>query len=166
MKYPRLYVFLALSAAATPAGAAEMTISGKVPLTVIYHDETKLPDGSIVSRDHVRGTIEASDSAAMFDGNAQDCFGAIVFAPGGEEIVQGHGYCDSVDKDGDVWWLAWTTDTSGESRWMITGGTGKYEGIAGTGKTVFSMEDFNVGDDAAPSGLVGSYTAQIILPDA
>jgi hypothetical protein len=156
---------LVLSFAAVPAQAAVIKISGKVPLTVVYHDETKLPDGSVVSRDYLKGTIEAGDSSATFDGALQDCFGAIVFAPGGEDIVEGHGYCDAVDEDGDVWWLSWTSDESGQSRWTITGGTGKYAGIEGTGETIFTMEDFNVANDATPSALVGRYNADIVIPE-
>jgi hypothetical protein len=144
-------------AASSSAQAAETKISGEIPFKVVYHDQTELADGRVVSRDHLKGTIKSTDGSGLFDGSSQDCFGAIVFAVGGEKIVEGHGSCDAIDTDGDVWWLTWTTEKAGESMWTMVGGTGKYKGLTGSGKTTFTMETFKVADNATPSALLARY---------
>jgi hypothetical protein len=158
-------IALPLALAAAPALAAEMEIAGEIAFTVVSHDETKLADGSVVSRDHLKGTIKDDDSASVLNGASHDCMGSILYAPGGEAIVEGHGSCDAIDKDGDVWWLTWTTETSGESTWTMIGGTGKYEGLTGSGKTTFTMENFNVAGDATPSALRARYEGMANLPE-
>ena len=157
-------IALSLACAAAPALAAEMKIAGEIAFTVVSHDETRLADGSVVSRDHLKGTIKDDDSASVLDGASHDCQGSILYAPGGEEIVEGHGSCDAIDKDGDVWWLTWTTEASGESTWTMIDGTGKYEGLSGSGKTTFSMETFNVAGNATPSALSARYEGVADLP--
>jgi len=143
--------------------AAETKVSGSITYEVIYHNETKLDDGRVISRDHMRGMVDDHDDGSPIDGSTHDCFGAIVFAPDGKTFQEGHGYCDGVDKDGDVWWLSWSTDGPGESIWSITGGTGKFEGASGTGKTSFRMDEFSVAAGAQPHRLPNDYEGVMTL---
>jgi hypothetical protein len=52
-------------------------------------------------------------------------------------VVFGHGYEEITDKDGDKYFNKWEGKATGESTWegtyVITGGTGKYRGIKGSG---------------------------------
>jgi hypothetical protein len=162
-----LLPWLALSLALTmalPVQAAETEISGEIQFKVASHDATKLADGGVVSRDHLKGTITDSDNASPLNGASHDCFGSILYAPDGEQIVAGHGTCDAIDKDGEAWWLTSTTEASGGSTWTMIGGTGKYEGLSGSGKTTFTMENFNVAGNATPSALLARYQGMADLP--
>jgi hypothetical protein len=150
--------------AAASTQAAETRVRGEIPFKVVSHHESKLADGSVVSRDHFRGTIKDSDSTSPLNGASHDCFGSILYAPDGEQIIEGHGTCDAIDKDGDVWWLTWKSDAPGESRWTMIGGTGKYKGLSGSGKTTFTMENFNVAGNATPSALLARYEGMADLP--
>jgi len=143
--------------------AAEIRVSGEVTYQVVYHDQTDLADGRVVSRDHMRGVVDDKDDSSPIEGSTHDCFGAIVFAKDGKTMEEGHGYCDGVDKDGDVWWPSRTADSVGESTWAITGGTGKYNGATGTGKTSFETDKFSVAEGLQPQMLPNNYEGVMTL---
>ena len=44
------------------------------------------------------------------------------------------------DKDGDLWWLSWRDYDGTANKWTITGGTGKYQGMTGTGSVTVMMQ--------------------------
>tara|TARA_Y100000588_G_scaffold380466_1_gene464387 strand:- start:166 stop:639 length:474 start_codon:yes stop_codon:yes gene_type:complete len=89
-----------------------------------------LPDGRQLIRTSNSG-INLADGGGPFHLNTQDCRGTIVMVDGG---VRNYGYCDSVDADGDVWWLSYTNDLD-SGTFQILGGTGKFAGIEGGGTT-------------------------------
>ena len=59
------------------------------------------------------------------------CGGGFKIAPDGKS-GEGMGTCVYADMDGDVFHLAWES-TFVEGTWKITGGTGKFENISGSG---------------------------------
>jgi hypothetical protein len=48
-------------------------------------------------------------------------------------MVEGHGACDGIDPDGDVWWIKIDLAPNAPISWTITAGTGKYVGLAMSG---------------------------------
>jgi hypothetical protein len=155
---------LAVSILLVPkSDAAEYRVSGSIVYDVTYHNETKLEDGTVISRDHLRGTIDDSDDQGPVEGSSHDCFGAIVFVDGGKTFQEGHGSCDGVTKDGDVWWLSWSTLSAGKSEWTITGGTGKFAGATGSGTTTFKLDEFKVTAGQSPSRLPNTYEGVLTL---
>jgi hypothetical protein len=147
----------------TISEAAEIKVSGNVNYEVVYHNQTELADGRVVSRDHLKGMVDDNDDKSPIDHSTHDCFGAIVFSGDGTTIQGGHGYCDGIDKDGDIWWLSWSTNSPTESAWTITGGTGKYAGASGTGKTSFETDKFSVAAESGPSTLPNTYEGVMTL---
>lgn len=113
--------------------AAEVKGSGSLIYVPVASETSKLPDGRIVQRSHIKGIVRADDTNVSFHLASEDCSGTTVIAADGNTAV-GNGYCDAVDKDGDVWWLSWHSGPDGDT-WAFIGGTGKYEGIKGGGTT-------------------------------
>jgi hypothetical protein len=122
-----LTVLIAGSLHLAPAWAAETAVSGSVRYSV------KATETQEVSRQQLSGKIEASDPKSVIHGSQQECFGSFVAK---DQTIIGRGYCDTVDNDGDVWWLTFNAE-AGSSKWTIVGGTGKYEGMTGSGETFF-----------------------------
>jgi hypothetical protein len=65
-------------------------------------------------------------------GGTQQCLTTIISDAEGS-VIEGHGACDGIDPDGDVWWIAIEMAPNAPIRWTITAGTGKYEGLAMSG---------------------------------
>lgn len=155
----------------TPVAVAEeVKLSGTILFEVVYHDETELAGGRTLSRDHLTGMIKDKDSGSPIHNLRQDCIGAVIFDADGTNAVGGQGSCDSVDADGDVWWMTWRINAENMSDWQITGGTGKFAGVSGGGQTTFGVDDFNmqrgfdgVGTEAAPT-VADVYEGVMIFP--
>ena len=116
------------------AGNAEAQTEGTGTVTLIpyWSESVPLPDGTMLMRDHSRGVVLADDPASVaFHMSAQDCRGTSIMSADGE-LLKGHGYCDSVDGDGHVYWI-WYENTPGVNTWGFMDGTGKYEGMEGGG---------------------------------
>ena len=79
---------------------------------------------------HVGITTDAQEG--LFHGGTQQCLATIIQNADGS-TVEGRGACDGIDPDGDVWWMSFSIDGDNPVRWEITGGTGKYDGLAMTG---------------------------------
>jgi hypothetical protein len=110
-----------------------MTGSGTVTYIPASMENVERPDGTIFQRSHLKGVVVATDAAVPFHLSNQDCVGGNIIGADGA-LLDGHGYCDGVDADGDVWWIWWHNSVD-ENVWGFMGGTGKYEGIEGGGTT-------------------------------
>ena len=91
-----------------------------------------LKNGLTATRVHHLVGIVTDAQEGMFHGGTQQCLTTIISDADGS-IVEGHGACDGIDPDGDVWWIAIEMAPNAPIRWKITAGTGKYEGLAMSG---------------------------------
>ncbi len=124
----------ALAAAPAPMAQAQ-TVTGSGWVTYVPHstETLVLPDGNTLERSHLKGVVIAADPEVPFHLSSQDCSGTNVLGSDGAPLL-GSGYCEGVDRDGDVWWIWWRNAPDGDT-WGFTAGTGKYEGIEGGGTT-------------------------------
>lgn len=128
--------------AGTASLAAASQISGRISYTLTHLSDVKIVQKDktfVLSRDMLSGTIAASVPGSALDKSKQVCVGATLVDAAGKTI-EGHGSCDSVDADGDVWWLVYSTKGPSKSRWIVVGGTGKYKHLRGTGTTSFLQQ--------------------------
>ena len=128
-------IFAAALCSATVAIAGTVKVEGTITYKVTHLSDEKLPgEGRVLSRDAMAGVIKSKPSDQAIDGSIQTCIGAMVVTEGKAEA--GSGYCDTVDADGDVWWLSWSAGPV-ESTWTVIGGTGKYKDLTGRGQTFY-----------------------------
>ena len=127
------FALVALLAGAPHAKAEEFSGKGTVTYVPVDSETIELPDSSLLRRAHMKGVILADDTKVPFHLATQDCAGSETLSPEGVAEA-GRGYCDTVDADGDVWWMWWDNDPK-PGAWGILGGTGKYEGMTGGGTT-------------------------------
>lgn len=144
----------ALSCTATgPAAAEETGISGMVEYAAPEVEKTEL-GGTTVLDFRMPGTI-AGDVDEMSEQVQHVCFGTMSQTEGGG-IGHGAGYCVQTDADGDVWWITWK-GVPGDTAWNMAGGTGKYEGVSGSGTTTLVTQN----DDGSS---VVRYEGTMITP--
>ncbi len=86
---------------------------------------------------HVGIVTDAQEG--LFHGATQQCLATVIQNADGS-TVEGHGACDGIDPDGDVWWLSFVVEGDSPFRWAITGGTGKYDGLAMSGVNTLIAE--------------------------
>ena len=135
MRNPRSCFVIAIIACAVSAPAFAAEVSGKG--TVTYSTTSEVSDlkgGGKLVRTHLKGVVLADDAKSSLNNSLQDCSGTTLLNRKGEP-QNGGGYCDGTDADGDVWWISWRANANG-SDWNFIGGTGKYQGAIGGGKTV------------------------------
>ena len=109
------------------------TGSGSVTYIETRSNASKLGDGKTIVRTHSKGVILSDDSGVSFHLGTQDCQGTVIISVDGSNVTT-MGFCDAVDKGGDVWSLWYLGDPVG-STWGVIGGTGKYKGMTGSGTT-------------------------------
>jgi hypothetical protein len=95
-----------------------------------------LRDGLTATRVSYHVGVVTDAQEGLFHGGTQQCLASIVQNADGS-TVEGHGACDGIDPDGDVWWISIAMEGDAPINWTITGGTGKYEGLAMSGVTSF-----------------------------
>ena len=119
----------------TAAVSAEYSGSGTVTFVGNHIGSRGIANGNSLGQDHLRGVMIADDAANPLNLAAQDCIGSSIVAKDG---VPGEdaGYCDGIDKDGDVFFM-WYRNKDADNRWGFLGGTGKFEGITGGGTTTY-----------------------------
>jgi hypothetical protein len=116
-----------------PGFAAEVTGGGTITFVGFHIGERPVAGGMTLGQDHLRGVVLADDPANPMHMAAHDCIGGSIFNPAGEED-KGAGYCDAIDADGDVAFIAYFNH--GDDRtWVFLGGSGKFDGIEGGGTT-------------------------------
>ncbi len=91
-----------------------------------------LKNGLTATRVHYLVGIVTDAQEGMFHGGTQQCLATVISDAEGA-LVEGHGACDGIDPEGDVWWIAIDMAPDAPIRWTITAGTGKYEGLAMSG---------------------------------
>ena len=96
-----------------------------------------LSDGRTVTRQVLKGTAIADDPNTPLSLTSQDCMFTTVTAADG--TFKSGGFCDGVDKDGDVYWAVGKADENG-GQWHYLGGTGKFEGLEGGGTYQLALE--------------------------
>ena len=128
---PALALGLAISLSCTSSAiAADAAGYGSGTQKVLSN--LPLKNGLSVTR--VASNIGLSSDAheGLFHGATQQCLATIVSGADGS-VIEGHGSCDGIDPDGDVWWISLSIGGDGPYHWSITGGTGKYKGLAMSG---------------------------------
>ncbi len=130
LTFSSLFLLVGTSA---PSEVLAESGSGTVTYVPVASETMQDSSGKTITRDHLKGVILASDPGIKFHLATQDCKGTTVVSAYGNDLVV-KGYCDAIDRDGDVWWL-WYDGTAQGSTWGILGGTGKYAGMTGGGTT-------------------------------
>ena len=128
-----------VAAAVSPVMSAEFKGSGTVTYVMVDTDTVKFASGSSKQRINMKGVIVADDPSNPIHLSAQDCAGSLVVGPDGAPL-DGGGYCEATDKDGEVWWLSWSDANANGNTWAILGGTGKYAGMTGRGTVTVLMQ--------------------------
>ncbi len=113
-----------------------------------------LPNGGRVVESAVSGFNIMGDTGDPLHMSNHDCDGKTVFDADGN-IVQGGGFCDTVDKDRDAIWFWWAIDADGGT-WGVFAGTGKYEGATGDGT-------WEYGEQWADGKFENNWRGEIIL---
>ena len=119
--------------ASISAHAEDITGSGTVTYAGFHIGQRPIADGKGLGQDHLKGVILANDPSNPLHLAAQDCIGASIIDKKGNP-GDGAGYCDGIDKDGDVF-LIWYRNKGNDRTWSFMGGTGKFDGITGGGTT-------------------------------
>src|SRR5215207_7431660 len=87
-------------ASAMAVHAAEIKVSGTVTYVTVSEVSTKLNDGRSVTRLHDKGVVFDKNTASPLHLALQDCFATVILASDGK-FIDGAGYCDNFDKDGN-----------------------------------------------------------------
>lgn len=122
---------LVLSLSCTSSVVAADT-AGFTSGTSTVLNQIPLKNGLTATRVHYLVGVVTDTQEGMFHGGTQQCLATVISDANGS-VVEGHGACDGIDPDGDVWWIAIDMAPDAPIRWTITAGTGKYEGLAMSG---------------------------------
>jgi hypothetical protein len=120
--------------------AGKMTGSGHNANHNVSTETKKLPDGRLLMRMHDANVIMGNNPGNPFHMTSLDCYSTFIATADGAS-GKGGGYCQGLDKDGDLWWIHFQGDFTGGT-WTLMGGTGKFDGIKGGGtyKPVAQLE--------------------------
>jgi hypothetical protein len=127
-----------LLALAGISGAETYKLKGRSVWTPEKVSSSKLADGRTVTRQVLKGTAIADDRTTPLSFVSQDCMFTTVTAADGKSFKSG-GFCDGVDKDGDVYWAVGNADENG-GKWHYLGGTGKFQDLEGGGTYQLAFE--------------------------
>jgi hypothetical protein len=128
---PLLGLGLAISLSCTSSAVAA-DVAGFTSGTLQVLSTTPLKNGRTAARLLYLVGIVTDTQEGPFHGGTQQCLATVINNADGS-LVEGHGACDGIDPDGDVWWISLSMADDSPIRWTITGGTGKYEGLAMSG---------------------------------
>lgn len=120
--------------------AGKMSGTGHNANHNVSTETSKLADGRVMMRMRDANVIMGNNAGNPFNQTPLDCYSTFVASPD-MSSGKGGGYCNGIDKDGDVWWISFQGDFGGGT-WKFLGGTGKFDGISGGGnyKPVVQME--------------------------
>jgi hypothetical protein len=144
----------ALLAVCVTAASAQMTYEatgGNVFIPKVM-SSVDLPDGNMLLRIMNSGFSWSENEEAVGGNGSINCYGSNIVNADGEQI-DGSGTCETMDTDGDLWWIWWTGAMAGD--WGFTGGTGKYAGITGGGTWASEIE---YPDGRVMNSWTGSWT--------
>ncbi len=133
-KYKKLALLgmgLAISLSCTSSAVAA-DVAGFTSGTQKVLSTTPLKNGHSVARVLYLVGIVTDAQEGPFHGATQQCLATVINNADGS-LIKGYGACDGIDPDGDVWWISLSMAGDSPIRWAITGGTGKYEGLAMSG---------------------------------
>jgi hypothetical protein len=142
------------AAAAVAAEAAEVKVSGSATYVITQSTATELAGGSTLTHFLQEGVIRTDDRASPFNLNLHNCAGSLITSADGATFTA-MGSCDGIDKDGDVWWIAFVNADRNGGHWEVLGGTGKFAGMTGSGTTV---DDLRTPDGRSSVSFEGSVT--------
>jgi len=128
---PLLGLGLAISLSCTSSAVAA-DVAGYTSGTQKVLSSIPLKNGLTAVRVQYHVGIVTDAQEGLFHGATQQCLTTLIQNAEGS-IVEGHGACDGIDPDGDVWWLSISMEGDSPIRWTVTAGTGKYQGIATSG---------------------------------
>ncbi|WP_224404552.1 hypothetical protein [Afifella sp. IM 167] len=97
-----------------------------------------LSDGSRLVAIAQKGIMQDDDPSSPLHMSSQDCAGTVLVPKTGGEPF-GAGSCTASDRDGDIWWLWWTSKGGTGGQWGAIAGTGKYEGLSGGGEVAYTL---------------------------
>ncbi|MBT8400364.1 MAG: hypothetical protein KJO98_07810 [Rhodothermia bacterium] len=83
-------------------------------------------------------SVTSDDAESPFHLASQDCFATYIFEDG--VPVEGHGACDGISVEGDMWWLSLQVGDDGLIHWRMTGGTGRFTNLQTSGTTQLVAE--------------------------
>jgi len=113
-------------------------LKGQSTWSPVSASTVTLEDGRTVTRQILSGTALNHDPNTPLSFASQDCMFTTVTAADGKSFSSG-GYCDGIDKDGDVYWAIGNANENG-GKWYYLGGTGKFEGLEGGGTYQMALE--------------------------
>ena len=117
--------------------AAEMDVKATATYVNVSEHKAERAGGGTILHLHNKGIVRSENASSPLHLAQTNCFDTIILGPDGS-FVSGAGYCAAFDKDGDGYWNTWTgTDTGG--KWDAYHGTGKFEGVTGTGTFTSDM---------------------------
>jgi hypothetical protein len=122
----------------SPAISREIKASGTLTFIRTQFEQIPLVAGKFLSEVHLKGVLLASDPSLPLHLASQDCDLAIVVDAKGAPLDGYGGYCVTIDKDGDVYWIR-LGNTASENKWTVVSGVGKYAGMTGNGATEVLM---------------------------
>lgn len=114
----------------TIAVSAQTAISGRNVFYPQSTETTDLPNGHKLIRSHGSG-FGLGPEGSPFALTNLNCRGTIhANAEGVSYSITGH--CDAVDAEGDTW-TAWYAGDGSNGSWGFMGGSGKFDGLEGSG---------------------------------
>jgi hypothetical protein len=109
--------------------AAAADWAGKAYYAPVSEQTSKLPDGRTLTRTVVTGYVSGDGAGNPFDMLQQTCSSTSLFAANGD-LVEQFGHCDALDAKQDLFLISFHNED-----WRIEGGSGKFAGMKGGGKT-------------------------------
>ncbi len=103
------------------------------PISSATSTTGRSPEASRSARISLKAIILADDPSNPLNLTEHDCLGGFILGPDGD-TGNGAGFCDGIDKDGDVYFM-WYRNDGADRRWGFLGGTGKFDGVDGGGTT-------------------------------
>lgn len=93
--------------------------------------------GSVIVHWQGNALMAMKDPNSIFQNLRLECAGVIDIRK--EGTWKGEGYCDHIDRDGDIWVGHWWVDQSMPAgKFEVIGGTGKYLGATGGGTAKYT----------------------------
>lgn len=125
-----------------PVGAVAAEASGRYATHNGQEIAQELADGSTMLVSHYTQITFADDRSHPLDNVSSDCVGRFHTAADGA-LISGDGMCSGVDPDGNSASFWWRVEKAGTAdcpdlcgAWGYFNGTGKYQGIEGSGTWV------------------------------
>jgi hypothetical protein len=124
-----------LAACTSPAISGEIKALGTLTFVTTQFERIPLVGGKFLDEAHLKGVLSASDPSIPLHLASQDCDLATVVDAKGVPLEGYGGYCVTIDKDGDVYWIRLSGTGTSDRRWTVVSGIGKYAGMTGNGAT-------------------------------